>query len=394
MSVFKFENWKRGSAVLDEALAAAVGELPAPARIAKAQPIVRATTVDPAWHGRVGGRDLCAATRQWATLAHAGMSWVEALTVISQQLGEKPLGKVFAQVVRQVNEGASLAEALRPYESIFTPVYVSMVLAGESCGKLDVILLRLAETLENRARLAGRIKAAMAYPLVMTAVAVGVVTFLLTYVVPGISQIFTEMKQQLPLPTTILIGTGAFLRQYIWLILLSLVGLVVVVRMYAHRPTGRQRVDRIKLRLPFFGGMILKLQIARLTRILGVLLASGVSILEALRIARGVVGNTEIARGVDQITKVVGHGEGISRAMESTGLFPAIVIHTVRAHESGGRIEEGLLLAAETYEQELDLALSTMTSILEPVIMLVMGVVVGFIVLAILLPIFDLNRMI
>ena len=342
---------------------------------------------------RIRTKDVCMVARQLATLLRAGMPLVPALSALVEQLGDDPLGEIIEQVADNVNTGSTLADALSGYPSVFSSLFVNMVAAGETSGTLEEILLRLAEMLENRVHLAAKVKAAVAYPLMMVVVAVAVVVFLLSFVVPSITEIFLEMTQALPWPTRLLISTSGFMKTYLPLIAvvtcLGFIGLGVGYR----TEKGRVFADRIKLKLPLFGKLFLKSEIARLTRTLGILLASGIPILSALKIAGGVVQNRIIAGGLDSVRNRVQRGDNIADAIRSTGLFPPIVFHIIATGQTSGDIEGGLIDIADMYDGEVEIAAKTLTALLEPLILLFMGGVVGFIVLAILLPIFEINQM-
>lgn len=331
--------------------------------------------------------------RQLATLLRAGMPLVPALSALVEQLGDDPLGEIIEQVADNVNTGSTLAGALSGYPSVFSSLFVKMVAAGETSGTLEEILLRLAEMLENRVHLAAKVKAAVAYPLMMVVVAVAVVVFLLSFVVPSITQIFYEMNQALPWPTRLLISASGFMKTYLPLIaVMTCLGFIGLGAGY-RTENGRVFADRIKLKLPLFGKLFLKSEIARLTRTLGILLASGIPILSALKIAEGVVQNRIIAGGLDSVRNRVQGGDNIADAIRNTGLFPPIVFHIIATGQTSGDIEGGLIDIADMYDGEVEIAAKTLTALLEPLILLFMGGVVGFIVLAILLPIFEINQM-
>jgi general secretion pathway protein F len=269
-----------------------------------------------------------------------------------------------------------------------------MVAAGEASGTLEEVLLRLAEMLESRVRLAGKVKSAVAYPLMMVVVAAGVVVFLLSFVVPGLTQVFLEMNRSLPWPTRLLISASAFTKTYFLLIAVALCVVFLGIGVVCRSKEGRLVVDRFKLKVPLFGKLLLKLEVARLTRTLGVLLASGIAILEALELTKRVVQNSFMAASLDSVRDMVGRGDSVARAIRSTGLFPPIVFHIVATGQLSGNLEAGLMHVADMYDGEVELTVRTLTSLLEPAILLLMGVVVGFIVLAVLLPIFEISQVV
>ena len=367
---------------------------------------------------RIGTGDISRVTRQLATLLRAGMPLVPALTALVEQLGDvrsssyyrrksdkppghkvfragsrtNPLAQVMAQVRDDVNAGSTLSDALAKYPDVFSNVFVNMVAAGQTSGSLEEILLRLAEMLENRVRLAGKVKSVIAYPLMMAVVAVGVVVFLLSFVVPSITQIFLEMNRRLPWPTSLLISICSFMRAY-WILFPGLICAgFFAIGAWIRTAKGRISWDHSKLKLPLFGGLLLKLEVARLTRTLGILLVSGVPVLRALEIAKGVVQNSLVANALDSVRDRLGKGDSIAEAIRRTGLFPPIVVHIVATGQVSGSIEDGLIDIADMYDNEVEMTAKTLTSLLEPAILLIMGAVIGFIVLAILLPIFDINQ--
>lgn len=346
---------------------------------------------------RIRTRDICMLARQLAILIRAGMPLVPALSALVEQLRgvqaqDNALAEVVEQVAKDVNSGSTLADALSKHPKVFSNLFVNMVAAGETSGALEEVLFRLAEILEKRVNLAAKVKSAIAYPLMMVVVAVAVVTFLMSVVVPSITDIFIEMNRTLPWPTIMLISISDFMRTY-WTLIAATVCLVFFGAVAAYRTEkGRLYADRTKLKLPLFGGLFLKLEVARLSRTLGILLVSGIPILSALDIAKQVIQNRVIAGALDSVKDLVSKGDAIANAIRKTGLFPPIVHHIITTGQASGNLEEGLINIADMYEDEVELTTKTLTSLLEPLILLFMGAVVGFIVLAILLPIFDINQ--
>jgi len=349
---------------------------------------------------RIKTRDLCLATRQLATLLKAGMPLVPALSALVEQLRSVKrnrrrgtLARVFAQITGRVNAGDSLAHALRDYPRIFSPLYINLVRAGQVGGNLEEVLIKLAELLERRARLAARVRAALAYPALMALAAVAVIIFLMTFVVPGLTAIFLEMNQTLPLPTRLLIAVSDWLRGS-WLLLALALALVALLgSMYLKTPTARMAWDRFKLRLPLLGEFFLMVETIRFTRTLGSLLAGGIPLLDALALVRNIVQNRYLAEGLDRVREDIARGHTVAHALRKIGLFPPLMIHAVAIGEMSGNVEQQLNQLADDYEDQLQLTVQSLTSLLEPAVLLVMGVIVGFIVLATLLPIFEINRM-
>jgi general secretion pathway protein F len=341
---------------------------------------------------RIRSSDVAAATRQLAMLLNSGIALVPALDALQEQLGRHPLGDVIARVRDRINEGMTLTKALEEHPKVFSEVFISMVSAGEASGELESVLVRLADASEKRVRLANKVRASLAYPVFMAFVGTGVVIFLLTFVIPSISKLFHDMHRELPWPTVALMAVSDFVKGYFWLIAGAAAGLIILFRIWLATPPGRLMWDRIKLRLPLFGDLFRKVAISRFARTLGTLLASGVSILDALEIVKRVVGNAALSRTLDQIKESVRHGDSITNPLRRSGVFPPIVCHMVGSGERGGNVEEGLLKVAEVYDNEVESSVSALTALLEPFMILALGAIVGFIVLAILLPIFEINQ--
>ncbi len=341
---------------------------------------------------RIKQRDVSVATRQLATLLHAGIPLVPALTALVEQLSTQPLAKVFKPMRDRVNEGMPLAKAMAEYPAVFSEVFVSMIRAGEATGTLEHVLLRLAEIAERRTNLSNKVKAAMAYPLFMAIVGVSVIAFIFTYVIPSITKLFIEMNRQLPWPTVMLMKVSTFTQDYFWIILIILIVIIIAPIFWSKTTKGRRIWDQIKLKLPLFGKLNQKIAISRFSRTLAVLIASGLSIVETLNLSRQVIGNTVIADVVDEATDAISHGAGIAESFRRSGVFPPIVIHMISAGEKSGGIEEGLTNVADAFDNDVEVTVKALTSLLEPTMIVLLGIIVGFIVLAILLPIFDINR--
>ncbi|MBN1805965.1 MAG: type II secretion system F family protein [Sedimentisphaerales bacterium] len=337
-------------------------------------------------------RDISISIRQLSTLLHAGIPLVPALSALVEQLSTHPLAKVFSMIREKVNEGMPLAKAMDEYPAIFSEVFVSMIRAGETAGTLENVLLRLAEIMERRTNLTNKVKSAMAYPLFMAIVGLSVVVFIFSYVIPSITKLFLEMNRQLPWPTVMLIRVSDFIGGYFWILLIVLLVIVVAPIFLLRTTKGRRGWDRIKLKLPLFGNLNRKIAISRLSRTLAVLLASGISIVETLELSKRVTGNTVFSDVIDEAKDAISHGAGIAESFRRGGIFPPIVIHMISAGEKSGGIEEGLTNVADAFDNDVEVTVKALTSLLEPVMIVLLGIIVGFIVLAILLPIFDINR--
>ncbi|KUG23975.1 type iv fimbrial assembly protein pilc [hydrocarbon metagenome] len=344
---------------------------------------------------RVPAGDVSVFTRQLSTLLGAGMPLVPSLSILMKQTNNPLLKKSLAQIREQVNEGKSLTESMSGFPQIFSPFYLNMVRAGEASGAINLVLERLADFQENQQALMNKIRSALAYPIIMFFIGSAVILLLMTFVVPKITGIFTDMHQTLPLITLVLITVSNFLKSFWWLILIILAALIVAFR-YAITDTeaGRRLWDNSKLKVPVFGQINRKIAIARFSRTLATLLQSGVPLLQAMEIVRNVVNNTIISEAIGKAGKDVEEGKELSGPLTQSGIFPPMVTEMIAVGEQSGTLEAMLNRIATTYETEAQADIMVMTSLLEPVMILVMGFLVGFIVVSILLPIFEMNQLI
>ncbi|MFO8089425.1 MAG: type II secretion system inner membrane protein GspF [Desulfatiglandaceae bacterium] len=343
---------------------------------------------------RVSSAEVTAATRQLAILIGAGVNLVAALDALMAQSGNPAFKRVMAQVKESVNVGNSLAHALSQHPKLFSQIYVNMVRAGEASGSLEMVLARLADFSESQQALTSRFKAALAYPILMMLIGSLILFFLITFIVPNITRIFVEMQQTLPLPTVFLIGASSFLKSFWWLLLGAAAGILVAASRIVKSERGRRIWDEIRLRAPLMGGIQIRMAMARFGRTLGSLLRSGVPVLTALTIVRNIVNNNAIADAIDDAMENIGQGTSIAGPLSRSRWFPPMVVQMISVGEQSGELEGMLDKIADVYEREAENRLMAMTSILEPLMILVMGVVVGFIVISILLPIFEMNQMI
>lgn len=338
--------------------------------------------------------ELVSTTRQLATLLTAGLPLLAAINGVLEQVKRTTLRKVLSQVRERVNEGISLAAALREHPAIFPSIYTAMIHAGETSGTLELVLERLAEFGEQQLALQRKIRSSLAYPLLMLTVGLGVVFFLMTYVIPRVTQMFVDMEQALPLPTILLIKISAFFQSY-WFISVIVVALCwVAARYYIKTEHGRKRYHRLLLRLPIVGGIIQRIAIARITRTLATLLHNGVPLLSAMEIVRNLVDNVILQEALDEARQEISEGASITTPLAKSGVFPPYVIQMISVGEQSGNLEGMLFKIAETFEGEVESRLTTLTSLLEPVMILALGVVVGFVVLAVLLPIFEMSHLV
>lgn len=341
--------------------------------------------------GRVRLGDLANATRQLATLLSSGLPLMDSLTVLVEQEEAQALKSALSSVRDAVREGASLADALKANPKVFSQLYMNMVSAGEASGTLEITLDRLADFLDEQVRFRGRFAAALAYPALMSLIGVGVLFFLFAFVMPRVVGMFEDMKQQLPFITLALLWVVKFLSTLWWAILIVLGAAIYYVRRYVSTPVGKAWLDARMLRLPVFGTLIRMIAVSRFTRTLGTLLESGVPTLTALDIVRSVVGNTVLADAIHKARENVREGEPIADPLRRSGLFPPVVVQMVAVGEKSGELEKMLLKISDSFDRTVETRITALMSLLEPVIILVMGLVVGFIVVAILLPILQMS---
>ncbi|MFH1982420.1 MAG: type II secretion system F family protein [Pseudomonadota bacterium] len=343
---------------------------------------------------RVNPTELAMITRQLSTLVNAGFPIDRAIGSVVPHTRSKRLKRSLANIKDAITEGNSFAAALAQYPNLFSPLYVSMVKAGESSGTLDLILDRLAVINEKSIALSNRIRTAMAYPLLMAVIGSLILFFLVTFVVPSITSIFTDMNQQLPLPTVLLLSISGFMKVYWPLILLAAGGLMAGFQFFRMTIGGRIFLDRLYLRTPVFSDLIEKMAMARLSRTLASLLENGVSMLPALDISKSVAGNAIIADSLETVAAEVEKGQGLAPSMERFSHFPSLAVQMVQVGEQSGALEEMLKKVADAFDNETEARIMSATTMLEPLMILLMGVAVGFIVLAICLPIFEMNQLV
>ncbi len=340
---------------------------------------------------RVKLADLANTTRQLSTLLSSGLPLMEALSVLVEQEETAALKGALSSVRDSVREGASLADALKENPKAFSSLYVNMVSAGEASGTLDITLDRLADFLEEQVRFRGRISAALAYPAFMTIIGMAMLFFIFSFVMPRIVGMFEDMKQQLPFVTIMLMVMVRFLSSFWWAILLVLGGAVYYLRRYLRTQAGREAFDARILTLPVFGALIRMIAVSRFTRTLGTLLQSGVPTLAALDIVKSVVGNTVLANAIRKARENVREGEPIADPLRRSGLFPPVVVQMVAVGEKSGELEKMLLKISDSFDRTVETRITGLMALLEPIIILVMGLVIGFIVIAIMLPMLEMS---
>jgi general secretion pathway protein F len=348
----------------------------------------------PAWARRPPVRELASATRQLATLVGAGVPLADALHAVGEQAAHPGLAHALTVARARLREGAALADALAASPHVFPPLYRDLVRAGETSGALPTVLVRLAEHAEASAALRARLRAALTYPIVMTAATAAVLAFLLAWVVPQVTRLFAETGGTLPLPTRLLVGVTDALRAGWWAIPLVGGAAAWALRAWATTAAGRGRLDAWILRLPVAGRLVQRAALARFARTLATLLAGGVPLETGLGIAGAVVGNRHLATAVDDARDAVRQGRALAPALAATGAFPALFVQLAGVGERGGGLADALARAATTYDGEVEAAVATLTALIEPLLVLVMGAVVLALVTAVLLPLFDLNALV
>jgi len=344
----------------------------------------------PGFGAKIGDRDLAVVTRQLATMIDAGLPLVQCLDILAQQQEKKIFQKALHDIRMAVEGGATFSASLKRHPKIFSTLYTNMVEAGEAGGILDTILNRLAAYIEKAMALKKRIKTAMFYPSTIVAVAVVVVIFLLIYVIPTFEQLFEGFGATLPLPTVIVLEASRIVRAYILVLLAGLVAAVVGLRFYYRTPGGKMAIDRLLLRLPVFGPLIRKVAVAKFTRTLGTLVSSGVSILEGLDITARTAGNKVVEEAVLKARTTIAQGKTIAEPLQASGVFPVMVVQMIAVGEQTGALDRMLNKIADFYDEEVDVAVAGLTSLLEPLLVIFLGVIIGGVVIAMYLPIFKL----
>jgi len=357
----------------------------------------RAAKEGAGWTFEIGGgvtdKDLVVFTRQFATMINAGLPLIQALEILASQSENKQLRKAVGEVRTQVEGGATFADALRKHPKVFDELYVNMVHAGEVGGLLDTILGRLSKHIEKAMKLKAQIKSAMVYPAAILSVAVIVITVLMVWVIPIFAKMFAEMsggKMGLPGPTQIVIDVSNFMQSYIIHLAIGAVLAGWGIKKYYATPKGRLAMDRMFLKLPIVGELIRKTAVAKFTRTLGTLITSGVPILDGLSITAKTAGNKVIEEAIMSARMSISGGKTIAEPLSKGEVFPKMVTHMISVGETTGALDAMLGKIADFYEDEVDQAVAALTSLLEPMMMVFLGTVVGFIVVAMYLPIFQM----
>ncbi|MBI1810492.1 MAG: type II secretion system F family protein [Nitrospirae bacterium] len=345
--------------------------------------------------GKVNDKDIVVFTRQFSTMIDAGLPLVQALDILSTQVENKTLSRVLGEIKESVEAGSTYADALKKHPRVFSELYANMVAAGEAGGILDTILNRLAAYIEKAMKLKKKVKGAMVYPIVVTTVAVLVIAVIMIFVVPTFSKMFAQLGGTLPLPTLMIIGLSHFLAGIGGLLTgVAIVGFVVALKQFRRTEKGTHITDKILLKLPIFGVLLNKVAVAKFTRTLGTLVSSGVPILDGLEITAKTSGNKVIEYAIMEVRKQVTGGKTLADPLTKAKVFPPMVTHMISVGETTGALDTMLNKIADFYDDEVDAAVNALTSMMEPMLMVFLGGSVGFIVIAMYLPIFKLITLI
>jgi type IV pilus assembly protein PilC len=344
---------------------------------------------------KVKDKDIVVFTRQFSTMIDAGLPLVQTLEILSTQVENKGFGKILAQIKTDVESGSTYADALKKHPKVFSELYANMVAAGEAGGILDTILNRLASYIEKSMSLKKKVKGAMVYPLVVSSIAVLVIAVIMIFVVPTFSKMFTSMGGTLPLPTRIIINMSNFIAGIGGLMTFgAIVAIVVALKRFRTTEKGKKVIDTILLKLPIFGTLLNKVAVAKFTRTLGTLVSSGVPILDGLEITAKTSGNKVIEYAIMDVRKAVMGGKTLAEPITKAKVFPPMVTHMIAVGESTGALDAMLSKIADFYDDEVDASVSNLTAMMEPMLMVFLGGAVGFIVVAMYLPIFKLITLI
>jgi len=355
----------------------------------KEEPLL--TRLNP-FRAKVKNKEVVIFSRQLSTLVSAGVPLVQGLAILEAQ-ASKLFQPVVASIKADIEAGLGIADAIKKHPQVFSTLYVSMIRAGEVGGILDTILERLSAYLEQAEQLKSKIKSAMMYPVVLTSVALGVTVFLLIFVIPTFKNIFSGFGAELPLPTRIVIGLSDGLKANFLYILPVFIGLFVGFQKFRKTSAGAERIDTMMLRLPVFGELLKKVAIAKFTRTLGTLIKSGVPILQGLDTVAATAGNVVIEKAVLTCRESVKEGGKLADPLSKSGVFPAMVVQMIGVGEETGSLDTMLIRIADFYDQEVDTAVKGLTSMIEPIIIVVLGVIIGTIVIAMFLPMFELGNL-
>ena len=344
--------------------------------------------------GKVKDKHLAIYTRQFSTMVDAGLPIAQCLSILAEQSDSKVLRDVTGKIAHEVEGGVTLAESFRKYPKVFNDLFTNMLQVGESGGVLDVVLQRLSVYIEKAAKLKSKVKGAMVYPLTIISVAVLVIVFMMIFVIPTFAKMFEGLGAELPLPTAIVMWLSEFTQKYILVMVGVGAGVIYAIKRYYNTDQGSSVIDAFLLKVPVIGMLIRKVAVARFTRTLGTLISSGVPILEGLLITARSAGNRVVEKTVMQARTAVTSGRTLSEPLKGSTVFPPMVVHMINVGENTGALDQMLSKIADFYDDEVDTAVSALTSLLEPIMIVFLGVVVGGLVVAMYLPIFRLVTLI
>jgi type IV pilus assembly protein PilC len=339
---------------------------------------------------KITAKDIVVFTRQFSTMIDAGLPLVQGLTILSEQTENKTFQNVLKKVTKDVEGGSSLAEALKKHPKVFDALFVNLVAAGEVGGILDTILQRLAAYIEKAEKLKSRIKSAMTYPIIVVAIAILVITVILIFVIPVFQEMFESFGSALPAPTQLVVDMSEFVKGNIHYLIGALILFVFAFKKYRNTASGRRQTDSLVLKLPIFGDLLKKVAVARFTRTLGTMISSGVPILDALEIVAKTAGNVILEEVILDVRSSIAEGQTIAEPLSETDIFPRMVVQMISVGEATGALDAMLNKIADFYDDEVDAAVETLTSMLEPLLMLFLGGSIGGLVVAMYLPIFQM----
>ncbi|HOS96183.1 MAG TPA: type II secretion system F family protein [Deltaproteobacteria bacterium] len=339
---------------------------------------------------KIKTKEIVIFTRQFATMINAGLPLVQCLDILSSQQPNPSFKKVLSQIKQDVESGNTFADALAKHPKVFDSLYVNLVGAGEIGGVLDTVLNRLAVYMEKNENLKNKIKSAMTYPIIVLCVAFGVVAVLMIFVIPTFKDMFEQFGSSLPGPTQLVVNLSNLFRQFWWGMVGIIIALIVALKWIYRQKQGRYYFDKMFLRLPIFGDLLKKVAVAKFTRTLGTMISSGVPIMDGLEITSKTAGNVIVEDAIRSVRTSISEGKSMSEPLEQTGIFPGMVVQMIAVGEATGAMDQMLGKIADFYDEEVDVAVEALTSALEPMLMVFLGGIIGFVVVAMYLPIFQM----
>jgi len=339
---------------------------------------------------KVTSKDIVIFTRQFSTMIDAGLPLVQGLTILSEQMENKTFKNILKQITRDVEGGSTLADAMKKHPKVFDNLFVNLIAAGEVGGMLDIILQRLASYIEKSQKLKSRIKGAMTYPLVVMAIAIIVITVILVFVIPVFEDMFAGVGSALPAPTQFVVSLSRFVKGNIHFVIAGIIAVIFLLKQYRKSRGGRKKTDAIALKLPVFGPLLKKVAVARFTRTLGTMISSGVPILDALEVVAKTSGNVILEEVIFDVRSSIAEGQTIAEPLSESQLFPGMAVQMISVGEATGALDTMLGKIADFYEEEVDVAVDALTSMLEPLLMVFLGGSIGGLVIAMYLPIFKM----